>query len=102
MTSHQSRIITERYRAGNISDTVVLDHRPMERIGAVVAQRDGPFARFVALVLAGEAAYVFAVRAVLGEPPVPPVTVLFAVVVAAGLAAQEHRSRRLPRDPQDP
>jgi len=72
VTSHQSRIITERYRAGNISDTVVLDHRPMERIGAVVAQRDGPFARFVALVLAGEAAYVFAVRRSWGSRPCRP------------------------------
>ncbi len=80
----------------------MLDHRPMEGIGAVVARNDGPFARFLALVLAAEAAYVFAVRAVLGEPPVPPVTVLFAVVVAAGLAAQEHRSMRLPRDPSGP
>jgi hypothetical protein len=65
----------------------------MERIGALMIRGDSPLARFLGLVLTAETTYVLAVRAVLGEPPVPLVTVSFAMLVAGGLAAQEHRSR---------
>ncbi len=72
------------------------DDCAMELIRALMTQVDGPLVRFLAFVLTVEAAYVLAVWAVLGEPPVPLVTVLFALLVAAGLAAEEHRSRRVP------
>ncbi len=66
----------------------------MDRISALMTLGDSPLARLLGLVLTAEITYVFAVRAVLGEPPVPLVTVLFAMLVAGGLAGEEYRSRR--------
>ncbi len=66
----------------------------MDRISALMTLGDSPLARLLGLVLTAEITYVLAVRAVLGEPPVPLVTVLFALLVAGGLAAQEYGSGR--------